>query len=675
MQNVLKIPQNKRQKILNISIICCFASLWIFLIFEQIQQSIIVMFLIIVALILKNKKFISTYVSTFKKQLIVKSQINTKKFYQFLRNFSKELQTEINQTKEKTSEIKNPIKQKKIYQILNPILSTKIITKIENSIQSSASNEILKSGQPENLRALSKKAVTATIIGLFLTIPISIILGTKVNTVLFGIIIIPLMFLISNKLKHKSKISERKSLIEYELPFFGMYLSIMQTISIPTYEAIKSIIDSNIDIFNYVKNECYLIRKNVEFHGKDFTKAIQLVIKHHPNQNFVDFMNSYLFSLNSGGNPIQEIQNMVNLRLEDLKVKMKGYVEKANNYTVLMTITLGVLPLMVIPLGFVATEGVATKLSIFSLFIIPAMALMIFLQIESSQIRLKNNVKISKFTFPAICVSLIISIILQLESWFVLGIAVCVGSGINMFKTQPQFREIKKLEDGIPVILRAIAQDQLSPTDYLETFRKISQMKINKPTDDFITYLTAMLNRGKTLHYAIEKYTIRSWLVRFPLFIIAKLQETGAHNPHIVYNLAKFIEEFHAEKKRMTAQMSSSIYYAYLGPISLIFIILMMQYMAADSTNIIDQSGVDASLKMLNIDTNLMNINPQLIEIMYLLTVVSAISSGIVISKIVFASLKNTVHVFGITLSTIVLLNLIPTILDIVSQKGVFNVS
>jgi flagellar protein FlaJ len=140
----------------------------------------------------------------------------------------------------------------------------------------------------------------------------------------------------------------------------------------------------------------------------------------------------------------------------------------------------------------------------------------------------------------------------------------------------------------------------------------------------------------------LASMTIRSWTVKASLFVLGKVADSGGGTAEILEQITNFSTNTNQIKKETLASVSVISYFALLSPI-------MMSYTTKEMVSILEKLNVGLSQMVqgaFNIETML--VSSELIGTINLLNVISAISLGLVMSKLTHFSMKHTL-ILGVT--------------------------
>ena len=407
-----------------------------------------------------------------------------------------------------------------------------------------------------------------------------------------------------------------------------------------------------------------MIKRNVEYLGMGITESLQELERHHPNKEFQIFLGGYIaIQATRGAGTVNYLQDGSDRFFNSLKVRMENYVKQADMMAQSLLIIMVMLPLMVISSTFMASNEMAFTLLFASILIIPFLAIVLIIIIDGKQPKSRDSLNIHKLPLVIAVISGVISFILGLEYWEIIGIAAIIWSTLNMMLMSKQFKDISHTETAMPYFLKDITEYLIVGKDLFFAVKRIHiERKYNKTFDKIITEITRNMSNGDTFYQAMQNIHVDSWIGRITFFIVEKIHESGGGTSKIMNILARFMSDHHESKKTMLESSKSSLIMAYLGPMIMVLIAGMMSMLSEKLTS---DSKLDDLVMMTGFTVT--SIDGIFLELTYLLIILSTISSAIIISKISYFTVKHSLHVLITVSITLVSIYLLPTMLELIN--------
>jgi len=526
----------------------------------------------------------------------------------------------------------------KILHLTKPILKNKTITSIQGKIYSEIEHEIRISGKAYNPRILAQQGVAYMIFTLFVVVPVSVILGFFVNPYLLFVSLVCPIWMYYPKLKLWFVVSERKSSIDDEMAFFTLYASVMQSIGQSLYNSIIDVLGKG--IFPTIENEGKMLLRNVQVFGMDQITALNEHGYSHPNFYFKNFLLGYVSISKSGGNLSLYMERKGEEFFHKAQFKYANYKSQAHIIGEMMLILLTILPTMILISSFMLAENSVNVVMSLSFVLIPVVTIFIILMVSLSQPMTRNAID---FDFKAIFVAIfasIVSLLLGQQPWFVVGVGVAAGAIFNFVVCIKQFREVSFVESALPDFFRDVTEYRKIGIPIPNAIIKISEGRnYNKHFDDLLSMVSTGLKHGVNLSDILDSMLVRSWTAKTSFFVLGKIANSGGGTAQILEQITSFSTNINQIKKETKASISVISYFAFLSPI-------MISYTTKEMSNVLEKlnAGLDQTVQSaLNVETML--VSNDLIGFINLLNVISTISLGLVMSKLVHFSMKYTITV------------------------------
>ena len=545
--------------------------------------------------------------------------------------------------------------------LLEPILKNAIVIVVQNRIYHNIMDKVPIAGKACNARILALHSIALMITTCFVLVPTSIILGILIDPDLFVLGFLFPVWLLYPKIKLWFMISERKSSINNEIAFFTMYASVMQSVGQSIYNSIIEIMNS--DIFPSIKNEALMLSRNTVVFGMDSLSALNEHGYSHPNSSFRGFLLGYVSISKSGGNLALYMEKKTDEFFEKIHFKFKSYSMKANLIGEAMLILLTILPTMILVSSFLLSKNAVSVVTGLALIFVPAASIFIFLAINRVQPKLKNTIKFDVRSIPLSIVAIIVSVYVQQESWFVIAVGVAVGATANFTFCFKQFREINLMESAIVDFFRDVTEfRKIGITVPNAIIKIVGERRYNKHFDQLLLLISHQLKHGIGLLDALNSITIRSWFTKVSFFVLGKISESGGGSPETLERVTALFTKINQAKKETRSSVAPIAYFTTLSPI-------MMSYTTKEMREILEKlnSTVD-QMSQTTINIGSLLTTSDLIETINLLNIISSISLGLVMSKLVYFSLRHTLFLCLMSLISVlsvIMSPFLPSLLEI----------
>ncbi|WP_179368131.1 hypothetical protein [Candidatus Nitrosotenuis sp. DW1] len=520
-----------------------------------------------------------------------------------------------------------------IINFTKPILEKKTVISIQNKINYKLEADVRSAGCAANPRVLAMHGMAYMFTSILIIIPITISLVIIVDPIFLLMLIIPPALAFYPKIKLKSIKVERKITIDDEIAFFTMYASVMQTIGKSLYTSILEIIGKG--IFPAIETESRMLDRNIRLFGMDPITALNNHGISHPNVHFSNLLLGYVSISKSGGDLGQFMERKSDEFFTHTKFKFSKYAKQSEIIGEAMLILLNILPILLMTSSFLmAGESIQIITSI-SFIVIPGMTIFMIIIISSFQPKSKDSVEFNIFSVLIGGTFALIVLIINQPYWMILATAVSVMAIFNQITTSYQFREISMIESALPDFFRDITEYRKIGISIPNALIKIAnQRSYNCYFDSLLSKITTNLSLGNNLNKILESMTIRSWLGRTSFFVLGKIAVSGGGTPEILEQVTEFAGKIKEAKYETGSRLQIFSYMAYASP-------LLMTLSASGMENIMIKIEPGIQQLMQN-DMHEMIITPEFLGIVDLLIIISSFCMGVIMSKIVYRTLKHT---------------------------------
>lgn len=557
----------------------------------------------------------------------------------FLQNFLSSLNTDLQITK---------ISQNMALNLVKPVTNVRPLVQLQKKISKSIEGDIRISGLAANPRLLGLQSTSYMILAGMIAIPVAILFSIifENSVFLFGLILIPGIMFAFPTLRLKAIASERKSQIEDELAFFAAYCGIMQSVGCSLYNSMSEILGAG--IFKMLERESKMIQRNVRIFAMDELSAINNLALNHPNYTFKNFLLGYVSIHKSGGSLAQYLENKGEEFFNSMRFRMSQYSSQAATIGEAMLIMLNVLPVLLISSSFMMPTSSIQMITNASFVLVPLIAVIMILVTNHSQPKTRDTVQFSKYSIFAGIITGIMGIIVELESWQILVLAVFFGSLVNSAVTFAKFREISSVESVLPDFLRDITEHVKIGAAIPNAIIRISkERRYNDYFDSLTSGISSKIVFGYKLSEIISSYNISSWNARLVFFVLGKIADSGGGRPQTLEYITNFVTKVNQAKKEMHSSIRIFVILAYASP-------LMMVWMAKGMGEVMQQLGPSFSVLSDSGQVSFLSATPEFLGIINLLIAISSICMGLVMSKVANFTVKNTMGVTIVSAITFV---------------------
>ena len=274
------------------------------------------------------------------------------------------------------------------------------------------------------------------------------------------------MFSLS-KLKEAEANSRQKKKIEFELPFFMTFVTLLATSGFGPYTIFQKM--REVSLLPTSKNESEKILKRIDLLGMDPLTAIMKVKEKSPSKEFGEFLSGYVSAIEGGGDVVNYLKSKMSSIFDRYAELEKQSVEKVKSVVeAYMTLQIVFLAAYIIisSTGNTASQSMVESESDFgSLFVIvPPLVSVMFLILANSMYKSKlkelDIKKVLVFGMPAIAVSLVLIFLDFTPEYivFIFAAALIVASIWPIINFKKKYSLVIDAESASSSILRDIAE-------------------------------------------------------------------------------------------------------------------------------------------------------------------------------------------------------------------------
>jgi pilus assembly protein TadC len=370
----------------------------------------------------------------------------------------------------------------------------------------------------------------------------------------------------------RNKIGSRRVNVEKELPIFLAYASALISAGYTLYDVFKDLaVGKGKELMKTFSKEAKYFISIVEKQGIHETRALEMYATAHPSNEFKSFLFGYLHQRVLGGNIPLYLEQKLSEALDNLR---RRYEEYAKNITTLteIAITVLVLPMVVMMIGFILAPDVVINMIFLQMFVfIPFLGAVFFIAAGKIQIEFRNSYR---FTYIPSVISGIISLVVAFfvaKTNIISGASIVLsGIALGYYIEYARYRRVfSEVEKILPQIFRDLSElRQMMPVP--EALKRMSKMEYPKNVKKILEKASLMRDQGLLLSQ--QPWHSRSWAWRFTQFIIGKIEESGGGTPELFRQLMFFFTQLNNIIK--SARSSLKIYEIITYAIPVIFAIV-----------------------------------------------------------------------------------------------------
>ncbi len=523
-----------------------------------------------------------------------------------------------------------------IVSLVRPVTNQKLLAVIQNTISDNLTFWVRTSGKTANPKTLALQSTAYMVFSIFIIAPLSIVFGIVIDRLFFALLVIPFFLLLLPSIKLRLFGSDRKSAIEDEIAFFSVYGSIMQTIGRTLYASMLQAIGKR--IFPVIEEEGRMLKRNIALFGMDHGSALNSLAISHPNIQFRNLLLGYVSIQKSGGDLGQYMERRSEEFFNGMKFRFFKYASSAETIAETALILLSILPVLLIMSSFLIGHDSLMIMANLSFVVIPIVTGTLITVTNSIQPKMHDKIGFSGFSLVIGIVSGMIGFFFVQEAWFVLAVAVFTSAIMNFVFLSRQFAEISMTENALADFFRDVTEYRKIGIAIPNAIIRISkERKYNKFFDSILFDVSSRLSYGTSLVTIIDSLSIRSWYARVSFFILSKVAESGGGTPHILEQVTSFFTKITQAKNEMVGRVKIFTFLAYGSP-------LLIVWSSQGMKDLLEKITPEYTRLMNGMGSGLI-LSAEFLQMVNLLTVISSLCIGMIMSKITYFTMKQTLTI------------------------------
>jgi archaeal flagellar protein FlaJ len=517
-----------------------------------------------------------------------------------------------------------------------------------------------RSGQIGNPTSLASDSIASALVAGAVGVPASLLAAVYLSPLLGLLSLGPLALYLLPELRLRDRTSERREGVERELPFFSILVNVLGGAGVSLYSIFESLAAT--DTFRSMRDEALLVKREVTIFGANANEAFEKLASNHPSKKFSDFLLGYTSKARSGGDLPSYLTGESGSLLRELEDAWSRYAARVGVIGSLMITVFGVVPLLLLVVGFFSQTVSASALIVFALLGVPLLASLLVLMAGRMQPvgeRPLRGAWVLALVGSSFAVG--VGVFLQ-ESWPTAAAGLLVFFGVYGFSVRGQRREMKEVDDALPSFLKDMMEYKRQEYDMNRSIISLAAHRRYTPTfDRLLSQTAAQLQAGVPLGEVSADGKTR--LGKIVFFVLGQMAYSGGGTVDTMFQLTQYTSKVIEMKKSAQAEMRPYVILSYVTPVLLVF---GVSFVGGVLTAFGSSFNANASTARISLPVSAFH--PELFQVADLLVVVSASALGVVGAKITDFTVRNTYRastnllVAVVAAATVPLLNL-PSIL------------
>ncbi|MDE1852760.1 MAG: type II secretion system F family protein [Thaumarchaeota archaeon] len=443
--------------------------------------------------------------------------------------------------------------------------SIPLLNRLAERVERSVRSDVVKGGMQLDPYAFAARYSFYSVALAAVFVPLSLVLSVLVSPTLLALMMVPAIILYTPSLSAKNRVSERKTNIRDELPFFALLSSVMQSAGRSLVDAFRGTLGKQ--ILPAMEVEARLLQKSIGF-GKDLVGALDDLASTHPDDSFKHFLYGYTGVLKSGGDVVLYLSDRTREYLASMRFRWQSYAEKVGTIGEMLIIVFVLLPLLLVVGAITMPPHLVAMISYVSVAALPIIALLMYFMVKSVQPRvydiLGGDVRLG---LVGVASGAVVSSFTG-QIWLIVAVSGAAGAALYGLPVRAQIREVRLTEAALPDFLRSIAEyRKIGYNMRKAVLETAAKTKFNPIFDSILERMAAQMSLGVRLGEV--KVTMRSWLGRMTVFILDQITESGGGTPANIEDLYNFISGYNRLKKEATSSVGLYRMLGYAVPVAI----------------------------------------------------------------------------------------------------------
>ncbi|MDG7009110.1 MAG: type II secretion system F family protein [Nitrososphaerota archaeon] len=443
--------------------------------------------------------------------------------------------------------------------------SIPLLNRLAERMERGIRGDVVKGGMQLDPYAFAAKYSFYSVVLAAVFVPVSLALSVLVSPTLLALMMIPAIILYTPSLSAKNRVSERKTNVKDELPFFALLASITQSSGRSLIDAFRGTVGKH--ILPAMEAEARLLQKSIGF-GKDIAGALDDLASTHPDDSFKHFLFGYTGVLKSGGDVVLYLSDRTREYLASMRFRWQSYAERVGTIGEMLIIVFVLLPLLLVVGAITMPPEMVAEIAYASVAALPMIALVMYFMVRSAQPKVYDVLGGDpRLGLIGLAAGLLATSVTG-QLWLVLAVSGAAGAALYGLPVRAQMREVRMTEAALPDFLRSIAEyRKIGYNMRKAVLETAAKTKFNPVFDSILERIAAQMSLGVRLGEV--RVAMRSWLGRMTVFILDQITESGGGTPANIEDLYNFISGYNRLKKEATSSVGLYKMLGYAVPVAI----------------------------------------------------------------------------------------------------------
>jgi archaeal flagellar protein FlaJ len=424
-----------------------------------------------------------------------------------------------------------------------------------------------QSGLIGNPVVLAAESAVLTLLAAAICVPVAVLLAARVSPVFALVGLAPVAAYLGPEVRLREKVSARKEGVERELPFFSILVNVLGSAGVSLHSIFDSLADSS--MFDAMKSEALLVKRGVEIFGEDPIDSFERISATHPSRKFGDFLLGYSSKVRSGGDIPIFFAGESGALLRELEAGWTMYASRVGVVGSMMVTMFGVVPLLLLIVGFFSPAASTVALLVFALLAVPVLASL--LVVLAARMQPATDRQPGGRWKPALAVAgLGLASAEFLGLWLGAALSLLVFFAAYGVSARGARKEMSQVDEALPRFMKDLMEFKRQEYDLTKSLVTIgTRSKYSPAFDRFLGKAVSELRSGTPLDEVKADPGTR--LSRLVFFVLGQMAYSGGGTVDTMFQLSQYAGKVVEMKKSVQAEMKPYLILSYLTPVLLVF--------------------------------------------------------------------------------------------------------
>ncbi|MEM4273682.1 MAG: hypothetical protein QW420_04920 [Candidatus Caldarchaeum sp.] len=376
---------------------------------------------------------------------------------------------------------------------------------------------------------------------------------------------------------YSNKISERRSKLSIEYPFFMVFASIVAYVGGTVYMALQHA-KKAVDVFNQTSKEAAEVERKAVLAGVGVIKGIESHAETIPQEEFARALSTSTSVWRTGGNMVATLEDLSAEALRYLSDKFERFSSSIAAYVEIFFTVLVLMPLGM-SLTVVVGGQTTSNMVLLNIFLIPFLGFMLLMLVRNAAPKIPNRITLDAATLVKAVSVLVASagavLVVQMLGLpipypLLVAAGIAVAALVTYLSMRHQSGEIDDTEKELKRFLRIVVEERKTGRIMYHALKNASAQSYRRYFNSFIKTFSTRLTMGLGIYYAAS--TARSWLARVIFWLVDMVDRLGGASPELLEKVITLLTNYSAARESQRSRVRLFLYLTYATP----FIVAMM---------------------------------------------------------------------------------------------------